>query len=275
MNKFIPKLIGFLLNLLSYISPKLASDKAMTLFATPRKGKLNEQHKKVLKDVQQDILKYDGMDIMTYHWKGKRDTVLLVHGWESNTARWKKLIKSLLKDNYNIVALDGPAHGASGSDTFNAILYAEFINIVVQKFQPTIIVGHSVGGMASVFYQYKYQYTSLEKLVLLGAPSDFKSVFKRYVDMMNYNKRIENGLNQIVYNRFGYQPSYFSTAKFAKEISQKGLLIHDLKDEIIPYEDAKKINKNYSNSELITTEGFGHGLKDSSVILDVMKFINN
>ncbi len=31
------------------------------------------------------------------------------------------------------------------------VLYSEFINAVAQKFQPEIIMGHSVGGMASVF----------------------------------------------------------------------------------------------------------------------------
>ncbi len=275
MNKYIPKLIGAGLNCYSYISTNGAAEKALQLFATPRKGKHTEKHQKFLNTAQKETLVYDNLNIATYKWQGNAKTILLVHGWESNAARWKKKIKALLKEGYTIIALDAPAHGKSGSDTFNAILYSEFINVVATKFQPKIIIGHSVGAMASTFFMHKYQFNIIDKLVLLGSPSDFKDVFKRYVIMMGYNKRIEKQLDTIIYNRFGQYPSYFSVASFVKTISQKGLLIHDTEDEIIPYSDVKLIHSNYKNAELITTSGFGHGLKDTSITDHVMKFINS
>ena len=62
--------------------------------------------------------------------------------WESNSNRWRYEIEKLQTEGYDIIALDGPAHGGSGSDTFNAILYSEFINVVSQKFKPTVFLGH-------------------------------------------------------------------------------------------------------------------------------------
>ena len=90
--------------------------------------------------------------IQTYQWKGEKQTILLAHGWESNTYRWKSLINKLHQNGHHIIALDAPAHGQSSGTQFNAILYSEFINVVASHYQPTVIVGHSVGGMATVFF---------------------------------------------------------------------------------------------------------------------------
>ncbi|WP_397362081.1 alpha/beta fold hydrolase [Olleya sp. R77988] len=273
--KAIPKIIGSTLNIVSFIAPKYASSKALDLFATPRKGRNNEKEDKFLNTASQQILNYEDASIQTYTWKGSKETILLAHGWESNAFRWKNLIKTLQKLDYNIVALDGPAHGKSSGTQFNAILYSEFINVVASHYKANTIIGHSVGGMASVFFQHKHQNQSLEKMILLGAPSEFTKVFKNYVNMMSYNNRIENGLNQLVVDRFNNPPSFYSAAKFSKKINLEGLIIHDKQDQIISYDEAELINANFKNSKLITTEGFGHGLRDNSVNQAIIDFINN
>ncbi len=56
------------------------------------------------------------------------------------------------------------------------------------------MIGHSVGGMASVFYQNKYQSKNLKKMVLLGAPSEFKTILKSYTDLLNYNEKVVRSL---------------------------------------------------------------------------------
>jgi len=154
-------------------------------------------------------------------------------------------------------------------------LYSEFINVVANKFQPEIIIGHSVGGMASVFFQKKYQLQSLSKLILLGAPAHFEGVFRRYTTMLGYNAKIVEGLDQLVLERFDKTPSYFSAAKFSEEILVKGLIIHDTQDKIIPYEDALLFKQHYTNAQFHSTSGYGHGLKSPEVTNRIMKFIES
>jgi pimeloyl-ACP methyl ester carboxylesterase len=274
MNNFILKTVGFLLNLVSHFSSKYAAKLAILLFSSPQKIKLKNIDSDFLKSANQKRLKYNDISIMTYHWKGNKDTVLLAHGWESNTHRWKNLVEQLQALNYNIVALDAPAHGNSTGKLFNAILYSECINIVADKFNVNTIIGHSVGGMATVFFQYKYKLKSVNKLVLLGAPSNFTGVFNRYSKMMNYNTKVVREMNQYVLQEFKHLPKYFSASKFSKEITAKGLIIHDKKDRIIPYTDALDFQKNYSNSELITTRNLGHGLKSKKVNTHIIEFLN-
>lgn len=269
------KIIGNGINALSFISSEYASIKALDLFATPRQGRYNAEQESFINSAKKTILNYNDIQIATYNWKGNSKTVLLAHGWESNTHRWEDLIIKLKELDYNIIALDAPAHGNSSGKQFNAVLYSECINIVTKHYNVDILIGHSVGGMASGFFQYNYQNPDLEKIISLGAPATFTGVFKRYVDMMGYNKRVENGLNNLVVKRFNQKPSYFSLAEFSKKIKTKTLLIHDKKDKIIPYSDAELIAKNHKNAKLIATNGFGHGLRNEAVYNHVLDFIAN
>ncbi|MCT4630842.1 alpha/beta hydrolase [Winogradskyella sp.] len=274
MSTLVIKSIGRALNATSIISSKYASKKALNLFASPRKGRYTENQKKLVSSALFKELTYDNLKIATYHWQGNGKTVLLAHGWESNVSRWQYILEDLKAQDYNIIALDAPAHGSSDGKLFNAVLYSEFINVVAQKFKPEAIIGHSVGGMATVFFMHNYQLASVKKMILLGAPAHFTGVFTRYKSMMGYNKRISNGLDNIVLERFGKPVDYFSAANFTKLIEAKGLIIHDRKDKIIPFEDALLFANRYKNSELIETQGFGHGLKDTSLTPKIIEFIN-
>ena len=244
------------------------------MFASPRKSRYTEKQRIIVESAFFEELSYKGQDIATYRWKGKGKTILLAHGWESNASRWSYILNELKAQGYNIIALDAPAHGRSGGKQFNALLYSEYINVVSEKHQPEVIIGHSVGGMATVFFMHKYQLHSVKKLVLLGAPAHFTGVFSRYKSMMGYNKRVSNGLDAIVFERFGKPVDYFSAANFTKAIEAEGLIIHDKKDKIIPFEDALLFANRYQNSKLIETEGFGHGLKDKSLTPKIIEFIN-
>lgn len=275
MSSYVMKSIGKALNATSLVSPKMATKKALSLFASPRKGRYNDAQKHVIESAFFEEILYKKMEIATYRWVGKGKTVLLAHGWESNAARWDYILEDLKAQDYNIIALDAPAHGRSDGKQFNAILYSEFIGEVAKKFQPDVLMGHSVGGMASVFSMHLNELNSIEKMVLLGAPAHFTGVFSRYKSMMGFNTKISKGLDNIVLERFGHPISYFSTANFTESIAAKGLIIHDKKDRIIPYEDGQLLANRYKNSEFITTTGFGHGLKDASLTPQIISFIND
>ncbi|MGY0391903.1 alpha/beta fold hydrolase [Bizionia sp. KMM 8389] len=270
----IQKTIGFLVNVIALFSKKLAARLALYLFSKPRGGQVNEKQSDFLDTAFREEITVNNHPVMTYRWLGKGKTILLVHGWESNAARWEYLIKPLKELGYNIIALDAPAHGRSGGKRFNAILYADFIKAVSEKFNATCLIGHSVGGMASVFSQSNNDYKDIDKLILLGAPSEFTDVLNRYSKMMGYSNRTTNAINRLIKERFKKEPKSFSTAKFLKSLNLEGLIIHDKKDRIIPYEDALLIKDSLKNSRLITTSGFGHSLKDESISKHIYEFLN-
>ena len=276
MKSLLPKIVGALINFIGVFNTAYASKLALKLFSKPRNGQLTPHAITFLDTAtSKTTLYYDNLPIQTYQWEGSKETVLLAHGWESNSGRWRHKIKKLHKEGYNIIALDGPAHGGSGSDTFNAILYAEFINVVSQKFKPTAYIGHSVGGMAVVIFLRKQTHHTAEKIVLLGAPSGFKGIMKRYKEMMSYSQKISKGIDKQIEFKFGHPPEYFSTADFVKNIDTKGLLFHDKNDPVIPYQDGLDIEAQFKNAKLISTEGLGHSLKGNFVSDELIQFLSH
>ncbi|SDS09325.1 Alpha/beta hydrolase family protein [Formosa sp. Hel1_31_208] len=274
MGSFIAKFIGSILNFISWFSPRASAKVALHLFSRPRRTKLKDSEKDFLLTAYIEDVKYEDIKIVTYRWIGKKETILLAHGWESNAFRWKALIEHLKIHEYSIVALDAPAHGNTNGKLFNAILYSECIHAVAKKFNANIVIGHSVGGMATAFFQSKYQLPSVNKIILLGAPSNFVGVFTRYVEMMGYNSRLARAMDALVLERFNEKPEYFHAARFLKDTIINGLIIHDEDDKIIPYNDAEDFNNFYKAAKLITTEGYGHGLRAEVINNHIIEFIN-
>lgn len=273
MKQIIIKTIGFLLNFTSFFSSTFAGKMAIQLFSRPQNGKLTDPDTSVLKSATKKIFHYNEIAIMTYHWEGSKNTVLLAHGWESNSSRWKDMIPFLKAADLNIIALDAPAHGLSSGKLFNALLFSECIHIVAKAYHVNTVIGHSVGGMAAVFFQHKYQLAHVEKLVLLGAPSNFEDVFDRYAKMMGYHQGVIKAMNEYVLKTFHHPPSYFSAAKFSKNIKSRGLLFHDKKDRIIPFDDALEFEQYYTNATLIPTTGLGHRLRSDTVNTRILDFL--
>lgn len=245
------------------------------LFSRPRKGQLKSIVGSPLESATIQTLKYELNEIMTYRWEGSNKKILLAHGWESNSTRWEALINHLRSDNHEVIALDAPAHGMSGGNSFNALLYSQYIETTVNKFQPDIVIGHSVGGMASVFSKSTINESRVTKMVLLGSPDKFTDVLQRYVDMMGYNKKLHRHINQWIFQRYGYKPDYFSTARFSKDMSIEKLIIHDENDPVIPFQDAESIYEAAPQAKLIKTAGLGHGLKGKFVYEHISDFINS
>jgi pimeloyl-ACP methyl ester carboxylesterase len=273
MDKYLQKFISLGINLLSYIFPAFAAKLAVLLFSIPRDAKIDDEGIQYLSLANQKNIKYNGFKIKTYHWKGNRDTILLVHGWDSNSFRWKDLIELLKEDNYNLISIDAPAHGASGSKIFNAPLYSECLNEVITRFKPQVIVGHSVGATASVIALKNHKLPYIEKIVLLGAPSNLAISVGNYVNMMNYNSRVSQAINQYYLKHFNHLPEYYCAENFYKNLQPKGLIIHDRRDNIISFKEALDIHRVYKNSELIKTIGLGHRLKSEKVYQHILDFL--
>lgn len=273
MSTYLPKLISLGINLLSYMSPRYAAKLAVLLFSTPRAADLTDEGIHYLKTAKQKDLTYNDFSVRTYHWNGSKDTVLLVHGWDSNSFRWKDLIELLKQENYNIISIDAPAHGASGSKIFNAPLYSECISVAVKTFKPQLVIGHSIGATACIIAQENHKLPSIEKIVLLGAPSNLAISVGNYVNMMGYNGKVSNAINQHYLKHFNHLPEYYCVENFFHNIQAKGLIIHDKKDRIISYKEALDIKRQYKNSELIKTIGLGHRLKSDIVYHHILDFL--
>src|SRR5690606_5541713 len=136
IQALMPNLYGRYYNVYSLIAPKSAAHSAFHLFSKVRKGRVLPQQAEYLEAAKMGVEKVSGHEIQTYRWPGKGPTVLLVHGWESNTFRWRNLINKLRGADFDIIAFDAPAHGHSSGVHLNAPLYEEAVRHMVGKYGP-------------------------------------------------------------------------------------------------------------------------------------------
>ena len=274
LKSLIKKTLGFYINLLGYFSPGGATSLAYRFFTHPRDGRLAEgKIPEILRESRQDIITHKGEVFQTYNWPGNGPTVLLVHGWESNASRWELMIGYLKKAGANIVALDAPAHGRSSGVEFTMPHYAELIDVVAQKYKPEILIGHSLGGATSVYYQSQYQNPYIKKMVILGAPCDMDSLLSNYKGMLGLNRRTMTFLQKHFMDRHSVDTSAFSCSNFVRTIKSRGFLAHDIEDEVVSYKEARKIAAAWPDAEFVTTRGLGHSMHAKALYEKIFEFL--
>lgn len=268
------KSIGLYINILSFVFPKKASQLAYGFFSEPREGKLSKDKLPgILQEAQSEMFQLQEDSFHTYTWKGNDTVILLVHGWESNASRWENLLPYLKESGSTIIAIDGPAHGLSSGKEFSIPQYAEFIHVAVQKFKPQYLIGHSIGGKTCLYYQSVYQNDALKKMVILGAPSDFKIILNNYITLLSLNSKISKSLEAHYLNNFKLSLEQFSGKIFASKLNIKGLIAHDIDDSVVLFEEAKKIAGAWKNVIFIETKGLGHSMHDDELYKKVFHFL--
>jgi len=274
-KRILPKLIGTTYNATALFHPRLAANWAFLTFCRIRNGSVRPEQVDFLKSAKQLKRKIVNLDIQEYQWEGSGDTVILVHGWESNAARWRNLISMLVEADFNIIAFDAPGHGRSGGKFLNVVLYGACLEALLQIHKPAHLVGHSVGGMTILFNEFERPNPNVKRIVTTGAPSEFYEIMEEYKAVLGLNDRMMRAFDRLVLEKFGYSIREFSTTTFAAHNKKNGLLIHDKQDRVAPYHGSVNVHKAWKGSRLISTEGYGHSLHQEDVNLAIVDFLKD
>jgi pimeloyl-ACP methyl ester carboxylesterase len=172
-----------------------------------------------------------------------------------------------------IIAIDAPAHGQSTGKEFNAPRYAEFIHVLAQKYQPKTLIGHSIGGAAIAFYLNKYPNDQIAKIVMLGAPSNFKKISDNFIQLLSLNKTVKNRLEQYYQQKFNIHIDDFAGHLFAKNFLQKAIIAHDINDPVILVEEGRQYASAWKNATYIETQGLGHSMHNKELYQKIALFI--
>jgi pimeloyl-ACP methyl ester carboxylesterase len=271
---FFTKSIGLYINVLSFVFPDRATHLAYSLFSEPRDGRLSQSNlPKILLEAETTTVYDKEHHFQTYTWKGNDTVILLVHGWESNASRWENILPYLKRSGSTIIAIDGPAHGLSSGKEFTIPQYASFIDIIVKQHNPKYLVGHSLGAKTCLYYQSQYQNKSIEKMVILGSPSDFKIILNNYINMLSLNYKIAQNLEAFYLSHYKLNLDLFSGKRFASTIETRGFIAHDTDDSVVLFEEGKKIASTWKNAEFITTSGLGHSMHDDDLYKKIARFL--
>jgi pimeloyl-ACP methyl ester carboxylesterase len=275
MKKIIMRGLGLCMNTLAQVLPKKAARIGFNLFCYPFRVPVNAKQRAFLDTADQSTFDYNGMKIQAYQWGKGSKNILLIHGWQSHTYRWKKYIDSLNKDDYTVHAFDAPGHGLSGGKFLSVPLYSEIIESYMKRMGSLeTIISHSVGSFSAIYTLYRNQYLPVKKLVTLASPGEAQEFFDFYKKSLSLSDKCSTLIIDHFYERFKKTPRDFSAPLFAAALRIPGLIIHDEDDDDTSVIHSKKIHASWEGSTLIVTKGFGHNLRSDEVLNQVIRFVD-
>ena len=217
-----------------------------------------------------------------YVWDGTRSdannapTVLLVHGWELQAGRMGAFVPPLLAAGFRVAALDMPAHGQSEGSQATMLDWAEAIKNAVQQIgQVTAVIGHSFGGMSAAWLLGHEQNLGVEKLVLIAGATDVEFLVRSSLQAQDATPESIQALREVFRRRVGRWPAEFDAAQASAHLNIPALVVHDVRDPIVPFSHGEVYARTLPNARLIATSGLGHTavLRDADVLATVAAFL--
>lgn len=276
MKKLVARAYGLWLNVLAILWPKRAGKLGFVLFCHPIRVPMKKHHREYLSAGASFVYDYDGVNVQVYRWGTGATKVLLLHGWQSHTYRWKAYIDSLLAaGGYTIYSLDAPGHGLSGGSYLSLPYYSELIERILKQIGPVhSLVGHSLGGFSTLYTFYRVPALSPQRLVLMGTPGEASDFLELYRNELHLTRRADRVILDYFMKVFEQPPSFFSAKAFAPAMAMPGLIIHDEDDPDAPFAYAKSLHAAWPHSSLVTTKGLGHNLRSQEVVRNVVAYLD-
>jgi len=273
LKKLLPKFYGLALNFQALFSKKVAGKNAFQVYCTIRKGETLPFQETFLNNAKYEVVQTNNLEIQTYHWHGSGEKVLLVHGWESNSYRWHELIEKLQEADFDIFAFDAPGQGNSSGEILHHPLYEKTLQHIKQKYNPSSLIGHSMGGMTIMYNQHLNPDLTVKKIITIASPSEYVDLMRYYKELLSLSSRVISAIEDYIKSQLGFTFQELSTSEFAKDNTKTGLLIHDKEDPVAPYWCSELVHANWKNSKFITTKGLGHSIQDSTVNDQIVDFL--
>lgn len=208
-----------------------------------------------------------------WRW-GAGPKVILAHGWSGRGGQMMAFVEPLVASGFEVITFDAPGHGQSGGRGSNIKLIAAAIQaMVAREGKVRAVVGHSLGGAAAVLAAARG--AAIEKLVLIGMPSDLTRVFDHFCDVL--------GLSAVARLRFymecerivGVSAGEASPLFLGPRLDTPALLLHDPKDTQVSIVHAQELQKVWPEARLELIPDVGHFriLKSERAIAVTQKFL--
>jgi len=270
----------------SLIAPSWTAKKVLVKFLTPRHSEIKAweikaEEKGTRFNLNDDISAIRWLPQSASDSNNTKDSkskpskkVLLVHGWESRATQMYGFVPQLLKQGYEVIALDMPAHGSSLGSTTNPYEFSQTVLLaesILGSFE--VLIGHSMGaGAANIAIT---EGLSSQKLVLISGPSSIENVLRRFARFLGLNNNAVNFFIKHAGDFIGFKAEDIDLITAQKRTEIPTLFIHDRMDYEVPIIESERMLPVFTNSEFLVTEGLGHRqiLKSELVLNKIEEFI--
>lgn len=270
------QVVRLMFRVVGMFSLERAAKLAMRMMLSPRRRPAGKRGEVLLASARHSRLPFPTGDLAAYEWGHGDKTILVMHGWESNSGQMRAIIERLLAEGYRVVAFDAPAHGNSPGKEANLFFNGEALQVALEAFGPVYgIVAHSFGAASTLFHLALRPHPGLQKLVVNGSPSTLVGLIASFSRVTALPRKIVEAIHHEVFLRFGLRVESVSIAKLAHQIPTPTLMFHDRNDEFVPYAEGLDISRNWPEAQFVTTEGLMHrgALQNEDTLLQIVDFL--
>ena len=275
----LPKWLSVSVKILNLLSTKLTTKFLWSIFTKPLEYRMSDDEKNFYKEhTSLDFFSETAnKTVKIYKMKGKGSKILFVHGWSSRASKFHKIISYFRSKNFDITAVDMPAHGQSSSKRSHLPEFSDIVYDLSKDKGPfDAIIGHSMGAVAGLNAIKMGQ--NFKNVVLISpAAYAIDPIFRNFVSLFGLSEDfyVKNMFDSFKAEN-GRNPTSYGPDKFASDLESECLIIHSEDDALANHKIAEKIHEDIKNSKLMMATDLGHmrTLTDDKVIESVGEFIS-
>jgi pimeloyl-ACP methyl ester carboxylesterase len=219
------------------------------------------------------------LKIAVYRWgSGKGKKVLLMHGWGGTGLGFQYLIGELVREGYDVIAYDAPAHGASEGKRTNLVQWMHVLGQFLRREEPVFaVIGHSVGALESALTLAR---TGNEgpKLVLAGPPLSAPSFFQDTFELFRIRPKVISKVYGLVRTRLKDDLLAMDLRHCMDMIAaDRILLIYDGRDELVRSAEIETFLAENPGLQSVKIRGEGHFriLKNPEAVREIVLFLGD
>lgn len=259
------------------LSPERTARRALRLFGTPLASSRQRARRADDGGAIVSTVHSHGVALTQYVWgdPGATPYVLLAHGWSDHALRMLPWARALQAAGYAVVAFDQPGHGRSAPGRGYLVDFAAHIAAAVERFGPAqAVVGHSFGAAAAALAM--SEGARIGRAVLVAPPADVVAATHRFARALWMSASIARRMCALVESEIGRELESFQIQRRAPALAPPALVVHDLDDREVPWEEGERYARYWPGARLLNTSGLGHQriLADAGVIEAALRFLD-
>ncbi|HID38860.1 MAG TPA: alpha/beta fold hydrolase [Calditrichaeota bacterium] len=210
--------------------------------------------------------------------------IIGVHGWANTSEKLLPVAKGL-EDDFRIILLNTRNHGKSDDEKYSTLItYSEDLLSAIayakertEHTQPIILLGHSMGGAASIFTASKDD--QVKAVVSISTFASLNDIMLKEFHNRNVPGWLIQTLLSYVEFRLGGRLTDISPVTTINKINIPVLILHGANDPVVDMECSERIEKAVQSGKIkrIVLPNHDHSslLKDENLSKHIKKFLSS
>lgn len=187
----------------------------------------------------------------------RRGRALLVHGWNAASTDWAVIARQLAERGMQVFVADMPGHGATRGRTSSLPRFVRALEAVDRAHGPfDVWVGHSMGANAALTAVARG--ARADRLVLIAALVRPARALRGFAAGFGLTPEATLAYLKSIERSEAMPLADVDAERNAVRVASPTLLIHDVRDKVIPFADAQALAAALPAARLMPTNGHGH-----------------